>query len=496
MLQQTRAARRVGIVDIGSNSVRLVVYGSRPDSFRPLFNDKATCRLAADLNRTGRLSPEGCRLAEQAFQRFINIANLLEVDRFEAYATAAIRDASDGAEFARHLERVGGRKIDILSGADEALAGARGVLGAIPDAAGVVGDLGGGSLELVRVANMRAADSDSFPLGVLRLADIGNRNDLARHVAASLDRTGWLQPSDLPGSLYCIGGSWRAWARLHLSHSHHPLEIVHQYAVPAGEARDFCAMLTRMSANSLAELTQVSSRRRPHLPAAAEIMLQLIDRIAPERVVFSSAGLREGLMLHRRRKKLRKRDPLLAVCTRIGRRGARQHMTPDSLMAWVSALGLGLSPAEERIAEAACRLVDIAGMEHPSYRAEHAFMRAFRIQAVAIEHAERAFLGLVLAARYDGRIDQGWTKPARALTAEDARGRALSVGLALRLAMTLAPGIAGASLRREAGSLALFVLRDFMNPEVERRLAGLAAALDLAPDLRELGHDDPAALQR
>ena len=496
MLQQTRAARRVGIVDIGSNSVRLVVYGSRPDSFRPLFNDKATCRLAADLNRTGRLSPEGCRLAEQAFQRFINIANLLEVDRFEAYATAAIRDASDGAEFAGHLERVSGRKIDILSGADEALAGARGVLGAIPDAAGVVGDLGGGSLELVRVANMRAADSDSFPLGVLRLADIGSGKDLARHVAASLDRTGWLQPSDPPGSLYCIGGSWRAWARLHLSHSRHPLEIVHQYAVPAREARDFCAMLTRMSANSLAELTQVSSRRRPHLPAAAEIMLQLIDRIAPERVVFSSAGLREGLMLHRRRKKLRKRDPLLAVCTRIGRRGARQHMTPDSLMAWVSALGLGLSPAEERIAEAACRLVDIAGMEHPSYRAEHAFMRAFRIQAVAIEHAERAFLGLVLAARYDGRIDQGWTKPARALTAEDARGRALSIGLALRLAMTLAPGIAGASLRREADSLALFVLRDFMNPEVERRLAALAAVLDLAPELRELGHDDPAALQR
>jgi len=496
MLQQTRAARRVGIVDIGSNSVRLVIYGSRPDSFRPLFNDKATCRLAADLNRTGRLSPEGCRLAEQAFQRFINIADLLEVDRFEAYATAAIRDASDGAEFARHLERVSGRKIDILSGADEALAGARGVLGAIPDAAGVVGDLGGGSLELVRVANMRAADSDSFPLGVLRLADIGSRKDLAGHVAASLDRTGWLQPSDPPGSLYCIGGSWRAWARLHLSHSRHPLEIVHQHAVPAGEARDFCAMLTRMSDSSLAELTQVSSRRRPHLPAAAEIMLQLIDRIAPERVVFSSAGLREGLMLHRRRKKLRKRDPLLAVCTRIGRRGARQHMTPGSLMAWVSALGLGLSPAEERIAEAACRLVDIAGMEHPSYRAEHAFMRAFRIQAVAIEHAERAFLGLVLAARYDGRIDQGWTKPARALTAEDARGRALSVGLALRLAMTLAPGIAGASLRREAGSLALFVLRDFMSPEVERRLAALAAALDLAPDLRELGYDDPAALQR
>ena len=184
-------------------------------------------------------------------------------------------------------------------------------------------------------------------------------------------------------------------------------------------------------------------------------MLQLIDRTGPERVVFSSAGLREGLMLHRRRKKQRKRDPLLAVCTRIGRSGARQRMTPDTLMAWVSALGLGLSPAEERIAEAACRLVDIAGMEHPSYRAEHAFMRAFRLPAVAIEHTERAFLGLVMAARYDGRVDRDWTGPARTLIAEDARNRALSIGLALRLAMTLAPGIEGAQLRRKSKTLAL-----------------------------------------
>ena len=245
-------------------------------------------------------------------------------------------------------------------------------------------------------------------------------------------------------------------------------------------------MLTRMTAGSLAELTPVASRRRPHLPAAAEIMLQLIDRIAPERVVFSSAGLREGLMLHGRRKKLRKRDPLLAVCARIGRSGARQRMTPGSLMAWVSALELDLPPAEERLAKAACRLVDIAGMEHPSYRAEHAFMRAFRLPAVAIEHPERAFLGLVLAARYDGRIDQDWTKPARALTVEDARSRALSVGLALRLAMTLAPGIEGAQLKRKAGTLALSVHRDFISPEVERRLSALASALDLAPALREL----------
>ena len=486
MSQETRASRRVGIVDIGSNSVRLVVYGNRLDSFRPLFNDKATCQLGADLNRTGMLNPAGRRLAEQAFLRFVNIAALLRVERFEAYATAAIRDASDGVEFARHLESVSGRTIEILSGADEALAGARGVLGAIPDAAGVVGDLGGGSLELVRVGERRAAESSSFPLGVLRLADIGSRKDIARHVAASLDGAGWLQPSDPPGGLYCIGGSWRAWARLHLTHNRHPLDIVHQYAVPAREARAFCAMLTRMSSASLAELTPVSSRRRPHLPAAAEIMLQLIDRIGPDRVVFSSAGLREGLMLHRQRKKQRKRDPLLAVCARIGRSGARQRVTPGDLMGWVSALGLGLSPAEERIAEAACRLVDIAGMEHPSYRAEHAFIRAFRLPAVAIEHPERAFLALVLAARYDGRIDRHWAEPARALTVEDARARALAVGLALRLAMTLAPGIESARLRRRTGTLMLSVHRDFLSPEIERRLAALASALDLSPDLREL----------
>ncbi len=486
MSEQVRASRRVGIVDIGSNSVRLVVYGNRQDSFRPLFNDKTACQLGADLNRTNKLNPEGCRLAEQAFLRFVNIAALLGVERFEAYATAAIRDASDGAAFARHLEEVSGREIEILSGADEALAGARGVLGAVPDAAGVVADLGGGSLELVRVADRRPADRDSFPLGVLRLADIGGRNHVARQVAANLDGVRWLAPSDPPSDLYCIGGSWRAWARLHLRHERHPLDIIHQYAVPAGKARAFCSMLTRMSPGSLAELAPVSSRRRPHLPAAAEIMLQLIDRIAPKRIVFSSAGLREGLMLHRQRKKLRKRDPLLAACTRIGRSGARQRTTPGTLMAWISGLDLGLSPAEERIAQAACRLVDIAGMEHPSYRAEHAFMRAFRLPAVAIEHTERAFLGLMLAARYDGRVDQAWARSAQMLTTEGARSRALAIGLALRLAMTLAPGIEGAPLRREAETLALLVHRDFTSPEVGRRLAALATALDLAPDLRQL----------
>lgn len=486
MSEQTRASRRVGIVDIGSNSVRLVVYGNRADSFRPLFNDKTACQLGADLNRTGKLDPAGRRLAEQAFLRFVNIAALLRVERFEAYATAAIRDASDGPDFARYLEEVSGRNIEILSGADEALAGARGVIGAIPDAAGIVADLGGGSLELASVSDRRAGDRDSFPLGVLRLTDNGSRKDIARHIAASLDGAAWLQASDPPRSLYCIGGSWRAWARLHLAHTRHPLDIIHQYAVPAGDARAFCAMLTRMSSSSLDELTPVSARRRPHLPAAAEIMRQLIDRTGPARVVFSSAGLREGLMLHRQRKKQRKRDPLLAVCSRIGRAGARQRMTPGSLMAWVSALGLDLPPEQERIAKAACRLVDIAGMEHPSYRAEHAFMRAFRLPAAAIEHPERAFLGLVLAARYDGRIDRDWTAPARALTTEDTRNRALFVGLALRLAMTLAPGIEEATLRREGTTLALHVHRDFMSPEVERRLGALAAALDLAPDLREL----------
>ncbi|MCY4229371.1 MAG: exopolyphosphatase [Alphaproteobacteria bacterium] len=486
MPEQTQASRRVGIVDIGSNSVRLVVYGNRLDSFRPVFNDKATCQLGADLNRTGKLNPAGRRLAEQAFLRFVNIAAQLRVERFEAYATAAMRDASDGEAFARHLEQMSGRKIEILSGADEALAGARGVLGAIPDAAGVVADLGGGSLEIVHVGNHRAAESSSFPLGVLRLADISNAKDLACHVTASLDGASWLRPLDPPGSLYCIGGSWRAWARLHLTHNRHPLDIVHQYSVPAREARAFCDMLTRMSRASLAELTPVSSRRRPHLSAAAEIMSQLVDRIVPDRVVFSGAGLREGLMLHRQRKKQRRRDPLLAACAHIGRHGARQRVTPGTLMSWVSGLGLDLSPAEERIAEAACRLVDIAGMEHPSYRAEHAFMRAFRLPAVAIEHTERAFLGLALAARYDGRIDRDWARPARVLTAEDARRRALAIGLTLRLAMTLAPGTENARLRRKAGTLVLSVHKDFLSLEIERRLGALASALDLSPDLQAL----------
>ena len=487
---------RIGIVDIGSNSLRLVIYGDGFESLRPVLNERAICELAGDLERTGKLNPSGRGLAEAALVRFIGIAKAMRVERLDAYATAAIRDAHDGPAFAAHLERISGQPITILSGKEEAYWSARGVLGAIPQARGIIGDLGGGSLELARTDGGGPDRRGSFPLGVLRLLPLqGRPGRLARRIGHHLRSARWLKPLGRQQNLYCVGGSWRALAALHMRHSGHPLNIVHQYAVPMGEALEFSELLTRMNPSSIRRLDTVSRKRRPHIPAAAAVLAHLIERLRPQQVVFSGAGLREGLMLASLADAPEPddADPLLRICTRLGAGGARWEFDPGKLMDWVDSLGLGLSRSDRRIALAACRLGDFAGFEHPSYRAEQAFLRAFRLSAAAIDHRERALLGLILCARYSGRIDQEFATGGRSLLDPAARRHALIVGMTLRLALSPVSELEDARLIRTGRGLHLTADRDLIGEEAARRLEELAGALGERA-LPDLGHNDaPAA---
>lgn len=485
---------RIGIVDIGSNSLRLVIYGDGFESLRPVLNERVACELAGDLERTGKLNPSGRGPAEAALLRFIRIANAMGVERLDAYATAAIRDAQDGPAFAARLERISGQPITILSGKEEALWSARGVLGAIPQARGIIGDLGGGSLELALTDDGGAARRGSFPLGVLRLLPLQGRPDrLARRIGHHLRPAKWLQPLGRQRNLYCVGGSWRAWAALHMRHSGHPLSIVHQYAVPMGEALEFSELLMRMNPSSIRRLDAVSRKRRPHLPAAAAVLAHLIGRLGPRQVVFSGAGLREGLMLASLADAPDGADPLLRICARLGAGGARREFDPRKLMDWVDSLGLGLSESDRRIALAACHLGDFAGFEHPSYRAEQAFLRAFRLSAAAIDHRERALLGLILCARYSGRIDQDFAAGGRSLLDPAGRRHALIVGMTLRLALSPVSELEDARLIRTGRGLHLTADRDLIGGEAARHLEELAGALGERA-LLDLGHNDaPAA---
>ena len=210
---------RRGVVDLGSNSVRLVVYEGDSRNPMPIFNEKAVLRLGLGLQSSGRLNEDGVARALNVMRRYYLIAKAMGADPFEVLATAAVRDARNGPEFVASLRaHMPNVPIRILSGQQEAAYSADGVLCGIPDADGILADLGGGSLEVVRLIGGERGVSQTLPLGVICLADrsSGNLETAREKVESDLATVPWLKEgANL--DLYAVGGAWRALARIHIA---------------------------------------------------------------------------------------------------------------------------------------------------------------------------------------------------------------------------------------------------------------------------------------
>jgi exopolyphosphatase/guanosine-5'-triphosphate,3'-diphosphate pyrophosphatase len=496
----TATASRIGVIDLGSNSLRLVVFERLGGALFPLLNEKVMCALGRGITSTGRLNQEGVTLALVNLRRFVALARALGIEHLEVLATAAVRDAIDGRSFAAEVEHHCHVPVKIVEGGEEARLSAAGVLAGIPDADGVVCDLGGGSVELVRLG----ADSPSptreigqtgqgitLPIGPLRLAELG---DSIRAISEAAERV--LLPATIlraaPGkNLYLVGGASRAIARLHMEHTHYPLHIVHQYMIGRREAEAFFDIIGRQSRKSLERITTIARKRLELVPSAALILRKLIAIAAPQRVIFSAFGLREGYAYGLIPAWEREPDPLIAVCAAIARRQSRFRLDGDRLQEWTAPLFRSQSDGVRRIHRAACWLSDIAWSEHPDYRAEHAFIRSLRMPFAGISHADRVFVASVLHTRYGGAADDVVREPTRQLLDERADGEVRTLGLALRLAYTLCGGavdlLSEVWLGREGNSLILEIPSEdslFLGETVQRRLDTLARSLSATPVVR------------
>jgi exopolyphosphatase/guanosine-5'-triphosphate,3'-diphosphate pyrophosphatase len=448
-----------------------------------VFNEKIMCGLGAELAETGRLSPKGRERAMRALSRFVTLAPGLRVGALAAVATAAVREAADGAEFRDLVARETGIRLQIATGEDEARLAAQGVLFGNPAARGLVVDLGGASMELCPVGRGRTGRGVTTPLGPQRLGDLSRGTEKVR---AAIDRA--LQP--LVGSfarscerLYLVGGAWRTLGRVEIDRTAHPLRVLHEHAFSPEDGHFVARWILAADAGTLEAMPGVSSDRVPTLPHAALLLEGLIDHFAPAEIVLSGFGLREGLCWEYLPAHIRRQDPLISTVAHHERTRARSPGFGAELADWLLAALPARDGEEERLIRASCHLADVSWRAHPDYRASACVEVVTRMHVSSAGHAGRAFIAAALLARYRGAkgLDD---EPILMLLPPEAAERAVRVGALMRLGCALAGATPGflplCPLALSDGTLRLAPAPDslpLMGEEVDKRLAQAAKAL-------------------
>ncbi|MDB5584693.1 MAG: exopolyphosphatase [Bradyrhizobium sp.] len=412
MVKPRKRASSVAVIDIGSNSVRLVVYEKMARSLITIFNEKALCGLGREVQSTGLLAPDAVAKALTALRRFRALCRVMKVGRVHAIATAACRDASNGPDFIAKAERICGCSIEILSGPREANLSALGVVSGIHNPDGIVGDLGGGSLELIDVHGNRVRRGVTLPLGSLALQDTAQKSlkRAERIVKADLDGVALLK-AGRGRTFYAVGGTWRALARIHIIQSGYPLRVMHGYSIPAADALDFAQRLRRLAAaDMLADIEAISDARRPLLTYAA-LVLEYIIRVAqPKTIVFSTFGVREGLLYAKLPQAERSKDGLICAAQSLNELLSRSTRHAEELIGWTDRLArvVKLKETEEdrRLRHTACLLSDIGWRVHPDYRGEQTLNLITNGNFGSISHQGRAFVALSVFYRYAGLSEQ------------------------------------------------------------------------------------------
>lgn len=487
------------IVDIGSNTVRLVIYGGPARAPSVLHNEKVSARLGKGVSETGRLAEKAARSALAALARYRVLLDLMDVRDIDVVATAAVRDASDGAEFLGRVRALG-FKPRLLSGEAEAAASAMGVIGAFPDAAGIVADLGGGSLELVDVAEASCRHGVSLPLGTLRLPQMraAGEREFTRHVETVLGGAEWSAPHS--PTLYLVGGSFRSFARYSLQFGHWPSDDPHGFEIGAEAAAEVARGLNRPKGEALAPVPGIGTARLAALPDAAALLLALIRTLKPTNLVFSSWGLREGLLYAALDSALQAQDPLLAGISAFIEHHGADPATATMVAGWTAlsspaqATSRNAAGGGERLRLAATMLALASANVEPNLRVDLAVEWAMRKRWIGISNGERAMLAASLMANA-GRTElpPEWRNLASDEALREAQGWGLAARLCRRFSGCSARSLSSSALIADGTTLKLVVNQPYgalVNDGVQRDLKALGSLLGLKPSCEIVDEGD------
>jgi len=488
----------VAVIDIGSNSVRLVVFSGLQRVPDIVFNEKLMAGLGAKVGETGRMDQSAVNTAISTLKRFKSLCEQMGVDDIRVVATAAVRDAKNGPKFVERAQKECGLSIRVIDGAEEARLAGFGVLSGEPHATGITGDLGGGSLELARLAAGEVHETISLPIGPLRLVSQfgNNRAKIKKFLRETFEAIPWL--ADCEGqNMYLVGGAWRNIVKLMMREKSNPLPILHGYFSSRSEITAYCRRLSKLNVLDIPFGNSLPTRRREVIPTAAVILIELLSAVRAKRAVTSSYGLREGLLFDALKKKERKADPFLYTCDILAHERCRFPEHARVIYDWTRPLFAKrrtFNPAlRDRLQYAICLLGDIAWRGHPDFRAEKAVEAVLHGNFVGVSHHDRAYVAIALNQAYGAPIDAPHLAPMLPLLKIDDIMEARMMGAALRLAQRLSGGTDRAlllsNLRLTKSVLYLGVTeeyRDIANDVVLRRVRHLAQLIGRKPRIEVL----------
>ncbi len=493
------ALSRVGVVDVGSNSVRMVVFDGAARSPAYFFNEKVMAGLGAGFGETGRLNPDGRARALAAMIRFQQLAEGMNVAPLTVVATAAVREAEDGPEFRADVLGATGLKMWVVDGREEARLSAQGVLLGWPGAHGMVCDIGGSSMELAQIAEGRVGKRITSSLGPLRLQGIeGGKKAIKAEIADTIERL--VEEMGIDNKrLFLVGGSWRAIGRLDMERRGYPLHVQHEYRMTPQGIQDTVKFIEDHDIAELRAMTGIGEARMALVPLAAMVLRQLVRKFKPRDIAISSYGIREGLLYEQMPQRLRDRDPLIEACRFAEKKDARFPGFGRALYQFLLPLFKGEGEKRLRIIRAACLLHDVSWRAHPDYRHEACFDNATRANLGGMTHEERVFLGLSLLHRYKNSRSGSRFEDTVALLSETEISRAEVLGRAMRFGAMFSaekPGSLG-ELRwfPKKKLLELWLTRraeDLFGEVAQSRFQSLVSALDAESSVKRLRGSPPA----
>lgn len=442
----------ISIVDIGSNSVRLVVYEGLSRSPTVLFNEKVLCGLGRGIASTGRLDEKAVESAISALTRYRALSAQAGADSIHAIATAAAREAENGADFINRANEALGVEVHVLSGREEAYYAAMGVNCGFSDPDGISGDLGGGSLELVDINGEDFGNGITVPLGGLRLQEMAGGSvrkarKIAREILSEID----FLEDGYKRTFYAVGGTWRSLARLHIGYTGHPLHVTHNYEMSATQAKKFCKLVARSDLDSIPGIETVSANRRQLLPFGAIVLDELVARMRPRKIVISALGVREGYLYSLLDEDTRKLDPLIVACEELSRLRSRSPQHAYELAEWTGrafeVFGVRETEYESRLRVAACLLADIGWRAHPEYRGEQSLNIISNAAFIGVDHPSRAYLALANYYRHEGLRDASLSPSIHQLATKRIAWRARVLGAFLRVAYQYSASMPGKTAR-------------------------------------------------